>query len=781
LRFRHALIRDAIYDSLSPVRRVSLHRQVGETVEILAELSPDRHVGELAHHFLLAAPVAGDRAVKYTILASRRALARMAFEEAVALYERALDAARLAEPDERLWCELLLGLAEAREWANDVGGSRTCFEEAAAIARTLGANDLFVRAALGVGAVAARKFTATSRYETAPLLIREALRKIEEGDSGAKALLLSRLALHHLSAGARDEASSLSTQAIVLARNGGDQGLLAETLIARHSVLFGPDAMEERRQLAEEVLAIGTSMLRSDIVMRGHALRFTTRFECGDIQGADHDLEQHRLHAERLSDPFDRWANLVWRGARLLLAGEFDEAQTCAERAIELVRNVPGPHCAEVNGPAAYIGQSILILDAATRDLPNGLMATSHIARFPEVPAWQVSGILLHMRANDPESVSLELERLSAHGFRDFDRNGVWLLTMSVISEAIAFVRDRERAALAYPILLPFDGLQGTASLVASWGPVARYLGLLTATLERWPDADRHFADAAQMSRRMGAQPLLAKTLFDHGRMLIEQPQVAALKRGLSLLRQAHALATRLDMPGLLRACEALMVSVNRPDEDASPDSPHGLEQAGNVWMVRYGSKQTPVRNMRGMGYIAELLRHPNRDVLAIDLIQVLNAEVATTFIPAQRGISRRTQGRRGHFTEDVIDAKARRDYKRQLDALEHELSTAEVEGDPERVLELREEIEQLERELSRSTGLRGRARQSSDVERARISVTRAIHLALGRIAESAPEAGATLALCIRTGTWCCYSPDFTTGAAASDAPRTERAARSPA
>lgn len=757
-QFRHALIRDAVYDSASPSHRVALHRRIGEA---LADSAPERHPGEIAHHFLIAASAGDGRFVEYAVGAARRALARMAFEEAVTIYERTLAALTFVPPDGRLRCEILLGLAEAKEWANDVTSSRKFFEEAAASARDIAATDLFVRAALGIGAVAARKFTATSRYECAPFLLLEALQKVEAADFGTRALLLSRLSLHHLTVGERDKADSLGVEAITLARQHGDLALLAETLIARQSVLFGPDGMEERRTIADEVLAIGTHLLRSDLVLRGHALRFATRFECGDMPGADADLEQHRRLAEQLSDPFDQWANLVWRGARVLLEGKFTEAQACAERSIELVRNIPGPHSAEVNGPAAYVGQVILILETASRNLPAALMTRDYDLRFPEMSIWQVAAILGHMRANDRQSVALELDRLAAHEFRNFERNGVWLGTLSVISEAIAFVRDRQRASLAYPLLLPYAGRHGTASLVASFGPVSRYLGLLAATLDRWPDADRHFSDAAEMNRAMGAQPHLARTLFDHGRLLIEQAQVPTLRRGATLVTQARAIAARLDMPGLMRACDALLsMSDISADIDAPKESPHRLEKVGNSWIIHFAGRQTPVGSTKGMAYIAELLRNPDREILAIDLIRAFNGEPSATPAPPRSAASRGVIRKRRHFTEDVVDAKARRAYQRQLARLESELESAECSGDPERVLELRDEIEQLERELSRGIGLGGRVRQSSDVERARISVTRTIHLALGRIAEAAPEAGAALARCIRTGTYCCYVPD---------------------
>ena len=79
----------------------------------------------------------------------------MAFEESVALYQRTIDALVFAPPNDRRRCELLLGLGEAKEWANDAAGSRAAFERAAQIARDLGAGELLVAAALGVGAISA--------------------------------------------------------------------------------------------------------------------------------------------------------------------------------------------------------------------------------------------------------------------------------------------------------------------------------------------------------------------------------------------------------------------------------------------------------------------------------------------------------------------------------------------------------------------------------------------------------------------------------------------------
>lgn len=755
-QFRHALIRDALYEALPSARRIALHQQVGEAFESVAETAPDQHLGELAHHFLAAAAHGDDRFIKHAMRAARHALARMAFEETVTLYQRTLDALVHVDADQRQRCEILLALAEAKEWANDAAGSRGLFEQAAEIARQLDATDLFVRAALGVGAVAARKFTATSRYESAPLLIREALGRLVDKASGTEALLLSRLALHDMSSGAREDALRTSAEAVALARASADLATLSEVLIVRNAVVFGPDHIAERLEIANEVIALGNQLLRNDLVMRGHALRFTVRFESCDIRGADYDLEQHQALAELLSDPFDRWANLVWRGARVLLEGRFSEAQHLAERAMSLVVSVPGLHGAEVNGPAAFAGQILLIEDTATRELPCQAVAAEYTSKFPEASGWRVVELLLQLRAKDSIALPITIDQLAANQFEDFERNGQWLCSMSLMAEAVAFLGDRNRASMLYSLLRPYGGLQGTASVVASFGPVSRYLGLLAATLDQWDAAEQHFAAAINSTCSMSASPYLAKTYFDYGRLLAARADSAQITRGIGLLERAQTIANRLEMPGLSDQCASVLADVRRLQAEE-----HRLEYAlarhGELWTLTHHGEQSPVRHSKGVAYIAQLLRHPNRDILALNLLNSVAADPDATSAPQIAEQRAEVGRRRGTFVDRVFDAKARQAYEVRLDELEDELSQAEADGDPERVLELRDEMAQLEREVARGVGLGGRNRAVSDVERARISVTRAIRTGLAHIAEGAPGAATVLARRIRTGTYCCY------------------------
>ena len=69
-RFTHELVRRALYDRLSGLRRAELHLRVGEALEA-AEGRSGRTLADLAHHFSAAAPFGGTgRAAEYNLLAA---------------------------------------------------------------------------------------------------------------------------------------------------------------------------------------------------------------------------------------------------------------------------------------------------------------------------------------------------------------------------------------------------------------------------------------------------------------------------------------------------------------------------------------------------------------------------------------------------------------------------------------------------------------------------------------------------------------------------------------
>jgi predicted ATPase/class 3 adenylate cyclase len=95
-RFKHALVRDAAYESLLKTRRQDLHGQIARTLE---ERSPDLVVNEpeiLAHHFTEAA--LADSAITYWLKAGNHASSRSANVEAVKHLRRGIELVRNLEP-----------------------------------------------------------------------------------------------------------------------------------------------------------------------------------------------------------------------------------------------------------------------------------------------------------------------------------------------------------------------------------------------------------------------------------------------------------------------------------------------------------------------------------------------------------------------------------------------------------------------------------------------------------------------------------------------------------
>lgn len=132
--FKHALVRDAIYEQLTDLRRGRLHSRVADTLEQVGG-----EPAELAHHAFAARGVdRPERAIRTSRLAAEEALSGLAYEEAAAHWQRALQSlAQGTGANGRERCELLLALGEAQARAGDPAAEPT-FLAAERQARDLG-------------------------------------------------------------------------------------------------------------------------------------------------------------------------------------------------------------------------------------------------------------------------------------------------------------------------------------------------------------------------------------------------------------------------------------------------------------------------------------------------------------------------------------------------------------------------------------------------------------------------------------------------------------------
>lgn len=122
-RFNHALVRQSLLAELASVRRMRLHQRIAAALE--SEPGADDLLAELAHHYFECA-WAGNaaKAVDYCRRAADQAMARLAYEGAANLYDRALHALEELDDDledrDQLQGELLIARCEALLAAGDV-------------------------------------------------------------------------------------------------------------------------------------------------------------------------------------------------------------------------------------------------------------------------------------------------------------------------------------------------------------------------------------------------------------------------------------------------------------------------------------------------------------------------------------------------------------------------------------------------------------------------------------------------------------------------------------
>ena len=176
------------------------------------------------------------------------------------------------------------------------------------------------------------------------------------------------------------------------------------------------------------------------------------------------------------------------------------------------------------------------------------------------------------------------------------------------------------------------------------------------------------------------------------------------------------------------------------------------FRKEGEYWSVGCGGNSFRLKDTKGLGYLAHLLRHPATEFHVLDLAggiagQHDNDEAGESAHGLPRGNEDLEKagihvGSLGDAGE-MLDEQAKVAYRQRLSELREELEEAKELGKVERAEQAEEEIDALTRELSRAVGLGGRNRRAASAsERARQSITKTIKAVVERIAQSDARLG---------------------------------------
>jgi len=334
--FVHALVRDGAYGQMSRSVRADVHRRVADWIDTLPADRADDRAEILAHHLLEAIEYSHAAGLEYAELVPRAAKAlRESGERAWAI--GALTAAlghyrRLRELDPRVEDDpyFLLAIGLALSLAGSFEGEGVVELERATEA--LADSD---PAAAAQATITRGEFVWQRGDQEAAFAYFDRARQLAEGAplSLRKQYAVAQVARFLALAGRYEEAEELVEQAIAMAEELGEDGLLGDALATRGVVRasVGDPRWEEDTERSLE-LALRTNSFRSSrayLNLGSHLLD-----TAGDVARAEAVTREGLAFARRVGIPLVvRWflGNLA---DMTFLAGRWDEALAIAEEEI---------------------------------------------------------------------------------------------------------------------------------------------------------------------------------------------------------------------------------------------------------------------------------------------------------------------------------------------------------------------------------------------------------------------------------------------------------------
>ncbi|MDX2170265.1 MAG: AAA family ATPase [Deltaproteobacteria bacterium] len=726
-RFRHALLREALLDTLPGPRRATLHALAAAALERVYAADLEAHVATLAHHYRAAG--ISQPAFHYSLAAARRAVASCADEEAIDDYRHALRLlADQPAVEAGLEATLRIELGRSLTRVGDAAAARDHFLAAAALARERGDGPQLAHVVLGL---AARGLGVPVREADADVLRlgAEALALLPADDDALRARLMARLAAEQAVAGDSLGPTALGDAAIAMARRLGDPIALAHTLSARHFVLWRYEHAADRLAIAAEIVALGTRTGDRDLTAQGRLWRMFDLMCAGDAAAIDAEIDAFAALASGLRHPRYHFLVHQARSMRAIWQGRFDVAERETLAAFALVERV-GDAAAQTN-PSV---QLFAIRRAQGRLAEQAPLARLAAARFPDSPVPLTFLALIALAEGDASEARDAFERVARHDFEDLRRErrvGV----LPFLAELCATLGDARRAAPLAALLAPHTDTVVPYSATLALGVGAHYLALLAATRGARAEAIGLATRAVEHHAAMDAPPWLTESRVLLAQLLLADEPMRARE----LASAAQTTAPVLGMhPAAAAAAEVIAAApllrvLPSPPPRASGPRRGVFRPAGRTWLIG-DDERAPLRlkGCKGFRHIAALLRRPGAGLTAVALAGG------------------------GGDTADATTADTQR-----LEDLREALAEAERFNDRERATRAHAALQELAAPLARAAGLGGRRRPGSTAaERARINVSRTIGDAIRAIAAADPRLGRYFSATIRTGALCSFTPD---------------------
>lgn len=504
-RFTHALVRNAVRESMSAPARVRVHAAVAAALERAHSGRVAEHAAELAEHYRLAGPAYRRSAWVFAKKAGQAAASRSAHDAALRLFS---DAAELqeddptTEPTERE--EVLLGRVRA---LTRLGRPLEAWEPAAQAARSA-----LVRGDSGAAAAALLAVTEAMvwGWRSSPEWDDEAIALWEEvlaaqpaEETLTRAHLTAAIAVELLyRPGSADRGTWLADEAVSLVRSTGRTGYPElQVLRLAQMALLRPDLLHHRASLANEIVALASRVGEpSDL-----AAALNARAQDHGERARLHELHSDVLRAHELAERHHLSQNLMVSGWCLALRRQLDGDLEGAEQAIRDLE--------AFQATLAMSGRGIGLCQLANlRELQGRLPEVEPALRQAggSHPALRELHALALLRTGATDQLRLLLGPYAEQPDLSFDY--MWLPFMAIRAEVWCGLGDVEAARDLYAQLAPYADRLAFSVPVTFRGSMQLTLGELARVTGDTSVARQHLQAALRVHAELGLQAWVGRT-----------------------------------------------------------------------------------------------------------------------------------------------------------------------------------------------------------------------------------------------------------------------------
>jgi hypothetical protein len=289
------------------------------------------------------------------------------------------------------------------------------------------------------------------------------------------------------------------------------------------------------------VAALPAELRTAELLTIGAQARAVAAFDVGDLAPFAQATVELRDLTASTHGWYSGYVSLTFSITRALLDGRWTEA----EEQIALLGSHAGDDPNAIKVWAGY--QFILLRDQGRHHELCGFVegeVTSH----PEIAGFRAALALLQAELGQLDVAATTFGPLAGDAVGGIPDDQTFAATLATVAEVAARIGDPESCAAAFDRMLQFRGRIAHVAGTITVGAGDRYLGMLSATLVRFDDAERHYDAALAIEERLGSRPYLTRTRTWYGRMLLERRAPGDEDRAAALLSVALTDADELGM-----------------------------------------------------------------------------------------------------------------------------------------------------------------------------------------------------------------------------------------